>query len=114
MSITKRIKAFFILLKADRELKKAIKKANMMNKGKRTRYYVIPDYHHKLKVCNWSDIKRMRKSGMFSNKVTQTDFIMESFYYTTDRFGNGGLTEKQKRQKRRAWLNYVAQVRHLI
>jgi len=114
MSITKRIKAFFILLKADKELKKAIKSADRMNNEKGTRYYVIPDYHHKLRVCNWSDIKRMRKSGMFSNKVTQTDFIMESFYYTTDRFGNGGLTDRQKKQKRRAWLNYVAQVRRLI
>ena len=106
MDITRRIRAFFILMKADKELKKAINKADKLNLENGIRYYVIPDYRHEL--------KRMRKSGMFSNRATQTDFIMESFYYTPDRFGNGGLTDRQKKQKRRAWLNYVAQVRHLI
>ena len=114
MDITRRIRAFFILMKADKELKKAINKADKLNLENGIRYYVIPDYRHELKVYRWADIKRMRKSGMFSNRATQTDFIMESFYYTPDRFGNGGLTDRQKKQKRRAWLNYVAQVRHLI
>lgn len=114
MGITRRIRAFFILMKADKELKKAINKADKLNLENGIRYYVIPDYRHELKVYSWSDIKRMRKSGMFSNRATQTDFIMESFYYTPDCFGGGKLTRMQMKGKRRAWLNYVAQVRRLI
>ena len=114
MNISKRIKAFFILLKDDRELKKAVKRADKLSKEKNTRYYVLPNSKHVLKVYCWSDIKRMRQYGLFSNRAKQTDFIFESFYYTPDRFGNGKLTDTQLNQKRRAWLNYVAQVRRLI
>lgn len=114
MNMTKRIKAFFILLKADRELKRAIQKAEAMYLRTGRRYYVLPNARHELHAYSWPDIKRMRQAGLFSNRARQTDFITESFYYTCGQWGEGSLTPMRRKQKRRAWLNYVAQVRHLI
>lgn len=114
MNIIKKIKAFFILLKADRELKKAIAKANRLYKRNNMRYYVLPNAQHELRVWRWADIKRMRRAGLFSARATRSAFLFESFYHTPDQFGAGALTDKQRKGKRRAWLNYVAQVRHLL
>ena len=114
MNIVKKIKAFFILLKADSELKRAAAKADSLYKRNNIRYYVLPNARHELRVWCWADIKRMRRAGLFSARATLSAFLFESFYHTPDRFGAGALTDKQRKGKRRAWLNYVAQVRHLL
>lgn len=114
MKIVKRIQAFFILMKADRELKQAIRQADRMHLRTGHRYYVLPNTRHKLHVYCWADIKRMRRAGMFSKRATQKDFLFESFYHTPGQFGEGALSPQRRKQKRRAWLNYVAQVRCLV
>lgn len=114
MKIVKRIQAFFILLKADRELKRGIRQADRMYLRTGRRYYVLPNTRHELRAWCWADIKRMRQAGMFSNRATQKDFLFECFYHTRGQFGEGTLTPQHRKQKRRAWLNYVAQVRHLL
>ena len=114
MRIAKRIRAFFTLLKADRELRKAVKEADRKHSKDGCRYYVIPDTRHRLRAYSWADIKRMRAAGMFSRLARQPDFIFESFYYTPGRYGHGGLDKRRMEQKRRAWLDYVAQVRRLL
>lgn len=113
-NIIQRIKAFFILLKADRELRRAIRLADEKYHQNGRRYYVIPNTRHELKAYSYADIKRMRRAGLFSTHATQTAFLHESFYYTPDQFGTGSLTPMQRKQKRRAWLNYVAQIRKLL
>ena len=113
MKIVKRIQAFFILMKADRELKQAIRQADRMHLRTGHRYYVLPNTRHRLHAYCWADIKRMRRAGLFSNRATQKDFLFESFYYTPGQFGEGALSAQRRKQKRRAWLNYVAQVRRL-
>ena len=84
MNMTKRIKAFFILMKADRELKRVIKQADRLYLKNGRRYYVLPNLRHELHAYCWADIKRMRRAGMFSNRATQRDFLFESFYHTAD------------------------------
>lgn len=113
MKIVKRIRAFFILLKADRELKRAIRQADRLHLRTSRRYYVLPNTRHELHAYSWADIKRMRRAGMFSNRATQRDFLFECFYHTPGQWGEGALPPIRRRQKRRAWLNYVAQVRRL-
>ena len=114
MKIVKRIQAFFILLKADRELKRAIRQADRLHLRTGRRYYVLPNARHELRAWCWADIKRMRQAGMFSHRATQADFLFESFYHTPGQWGEGRLSPLQRKQKRRAWLNYVAQVRRLL
>ena len=113
MKIVKRIQAFFILLKADRELKRTINQADRLHLRTGRRYYVLPNTRHELRAWCWTDIKRMRQAGLFSNRATQKDFLFESFYHTPGQFGEGALSPHQRKQKRRAWLNYVAQARRL-
>lgn len=108
------IRRFFILLKADRELRQIIKQADRMYLRTGRRYYVLPNARHELHAWCWADIKRMRRAGMFSNRATQRDFLFECFYHTRGQFGEGALTPQRRKQKRRAWLNYVAQVRRLV
>lgn len=111
--IFKRVKAFFILWKADRELRKTIKKADELHKLHNKRFYVIPNAKHQLIVLSWSQIKQMRKQKVFSAHADEKAFISESFYFTPNRFGNK-LTKNKIKAKRQAWLNYVAQVYQLL
>ncbi len=113
MKIVKRIQAFFILLKADRELKRAINQADRLHLRTGRRYYVLPNTRHELRAWCWTDIKRMRQAGLFSHRAMQHDFLFECFYHTPGQFGEGRLSPLQRKQKRRAWLNYVAQARRL-
>lgn len=112
-NIYKKFSSFFVLLNADIKLRRAIKKAEMLHDRDKKRYYVIPNLKHDLIVVNWAQIKQMRKNKIFSNRAKQPDFIHESFYYTGDSYGTGKLSAKSKKNKRKAWLNYVAQVRRL-
>ena len=108
------MKRFFILLKADRELEQAIRQADRLHLRTGRRYYVLPNARHELRAWCWADIKRMRQAGLFSNRATQHDFLFECFYHTPGQFGEGHLSPLQRKQKRRAWLNYVAQARRLF
>lgn len=111
--IIKKVKAFFILWKADRELRKAIAKADALHRQHNKRFYVIPNTKHQLIVLSWSQIKQMRKQKIFSAHADEKAFIVESFYFTPNRFGNKLTTSKIK-AKRKAWLNYIAQVKDLL
>ena len=102
----KELKVWFAMRKADRELDKAIEAAWRMHDTYGIRYYVIPDYNHRLKVFAWSDLKRMRQQGMFSNRCKESDFIRECFYFTPIRKGHPRINESAERMKRKAWREY--------
>lgn len=105
------IKKLIARWKAEKELDKAVTKAVRMYEANHKRYYVIPDTHHMLRVFSWSELKQMKKRGMFSAKVKEPDFIRECFYYTPSRFGNDGINREKKVQKRKAWLTYYTAYR---
>ena len=111
--IFRKIKAFFILRRADKELRTIIKKADQLHKNHNKRFYVIQNSKHELIVLSWSQIKQMRKQKIFSTHADEKAFISESFYYTPNRFGDR-LSAKKINAKRKAWLNYVAQVKGLL
>lgn len=111
-TIFRTIKTFFILLKVDIQLRYAIRKADRKHKQRGCRFYVIPNFNHQLISRSWSEIKQLRKQGYFSAHASENEFILESFYYTPNRF-NQALSDKQKKKKRSSWLNYVAQVKKL-
>ena len=101
-----KVKMFFKLRKAHKELDDAIILADNMYKEHNRRFYVLPDMHHKLRVFSWSQLKQMRAQGLFSGKVTEPDFIRESFYYTPSRIDKMFLKPETKDKKRKTWLEY--------
>lgn len=92
--------------KADRELTRAIIKALKLYDVHNKRFYVIPNTHHRLKVYSWSELKQMKKQGLFSSKCKEPDFIRESFYYTPSRIDGDYLSDKSQERKRKAWREY--------
>lgn len=104
--LIERIKVWFAMRKADRELTRAIVKALKLYEIHNKRYYVIPDTHHKLRVFSWTELKQMKKQGLFSAHCKEPDFIRESFYHTPSRiegeFMKSGIQEK----KRKMWHEY--------
>lgn len=100
-----RIKMFIARRKANKELTEAIIQADQMYSIHKKRFYVIPDTKHRLRVLSWTELKQMKKQGLFSNKVKEPDFIRESFYYTPSRFGEF-MRPETKDSKRKMWLEY--------
>lgn len=105
-NLVKRIKRYFALKKAEKELSKAIAKAESLYKSGNRRYYVIPDTNHHLRVFSWSELKKMRKQGLFSTNAKEPDFIRESFYFTPSRIDASHMKPEVKIRKKKAWLNY--------
>lgn len=105
-NLFKILKNKYIIYKAGKELDSAAKAADKMFRMHNKRFYVIPDIHHNLRVFSWSQLKQMRKQGLFSNRCKEVDFIMESFYYTPSRLEQTSLSAEKKAKKRKAWLEY--------
>jgi hypothetical protein len=78
--LIKRIKRWFALRQANKELTDAILQAEALFRMYNKRYYVIADYRHQLRVFTYSQLKQMKKQGLFSATVKENDFINESFY----------------------------------
>lgn len=104
--LIERIKVWFAMRRADKELAKAIVKALKMYEVHNKRYYVIPDTHHRLRVFSWSELKQMKKQGLFSNKCKEPDFIRESFYYTPSRIEGEFMKSDTQMKKRKMWHQY--------
>lgn len=100
-----KIKFWFAMRKADSELRRAVIMADKLYLAHNKRYYVIADYTHRLRVLSWSELKQMKKQGMFSSAVKEPDFIRESFYYTPSRLGEY-MKPESKEKKRRLWHTY--------
>ena len=111
-TIIRKIRRFLVMLKADRELQKSIRIADSKHRETNRRYYILPNNKHKLLVLSFSHIKKMRKLGMFSNRVNEANIIDECFYYTPNQWGNP-LSSKKRNIKRKMWLNYIAQAKRL-
>lgn len=109
--LIRRIQFWFAMRKADKELTRAIVKALKMYEDHNKRYYVMPDTHHKLRVFSWSELKQMRKQGLFSAHAKEPDFIRESFYYTPSRIDGGFMKQSTQEMKRKMWHNYYKMFR---
>ena len=101
-----RIHMWFEMRKADKELNKAARTAWDMYRIHNKRFYVIPDTHHQLRVFSWSELKQMKKQGLFSSQCKEPDFIRESFYFTPSRIEDTELTFEVKLKKRKMWHEY--------
>lgn len=104
--IVSRIKMYFAIQKAHKELDNAIILAEEMYKAHNKRFYVLPDMQHKLRVFSWSQIKQMRAQGIFSGRAKEPDFIHESFYYTPSRLDQMYMKPDTKEKKRKSWIEY--------
>lgn len=109
--LIRRIQFWFAMRKADKELTRAIVKALKMYEDHNKRYYVMPDTHHKLRVFSWSELKQMRKQGLFSAHAKEPDFIRESFYYTPSRIDGDFMKQSTQEMKRKMWHNYYRMFR---
>lgn len=105
-NLIKKVKFFFVKRKADNELTNAILVAEQMFKQNNTRYFVLPDMKHNLRVFTWTQIKKMRQQGLFSPEATEVDFIRESFYFTPSRIDKTYMKPETKDKKRKMWWEY--------
>lgn len=104
--LIRRIKLWFAMRKANAELRDAILEAEALFRMYNRRYYVIADYRHQLRVFTYSQLKQMKKQGLFSSTVKENDFINESFYYTPSDKVCTFMKPETKERKRKAWLEY--------
>ena len=105
-NLTKAIKTWFAIRKANKELTAAILEAEEMYKTYNKRYYVIADSKNMLRVFSWSQLKRLKKQGLFSPHVKENDFISESFYFTPSRIDQMYMKPETKEKKRKMWIEY--------
>lgn len=113
-NIFKQIRIWFVLLRADIQLRYAIKEAKEKYSRRNVRYYVISNYDHRLITCNRSEVRKYRTDGYFGHSVRIDDFNRECFYYTPYANGKNPISAKERALKRRSWLNYVLQAKGLI
>lgn len=109
--LIKRIKVWFALRKANKELTEAILAAEANFRMYNKRFYVIPDFNHRLRVFSYAQLKQMKKQGFFSAKVKENDFFNESFYYTPADRTCQYMTPQTKEKKRRQWIEYYKKYR---
>lgn len=102
----KKIKWYFIKRKANKELTNAILEAEKLFKSCNSRFFVLPDYKHRLRVLSWSQIKMMKSQGIFSAEAKEPDFIRECFYYTPSRIDKTYMKPETKEKKRKMWIEY--------
>lgn len=114
MKIFKKIRIFFVLLKADIQLKYAIKEAEKKYRLRNVRYYVIPNFEHRLITRNRYEIRKYRTDGYFDYSAKMDSFKEECFYYTPYANSQEAISLKEREAKRKAWLNYVLQAKGLI
>ena len=109
--LIKRIKVWFALRKANKELTEAILAAEANFRMYNKRFYVIPDFNHRLRVFSYAQLKQMKKQGFFSARVKENDFINESFYYTPADRTCQYMTPQTKEKKRKQWIEYYKKYR---
>jgi hypothetical protein len=104
----KKVKEWFAIRKANKELDDAIIAAEAMFKMTGKRHYVIADNKNRLRVFTWSQLKQMKKQGLFSATVKENDFIKESFYYTPCSLDHTYtyMNSETKDKKRKMWIAY--------
>lgn len=105
-SLIKKIKFYFVMRKANKELTDAILEAERMFRTNNTRYFVIPDYKHKLRVFSWGQLQKMKNQGLFSANCKESDFIRECFFYTPSKIDKTYMLPETKEKKRKMWLAY--------
>lgn len=104
--LIRKIKVWFALRGANKELTEAILVAEANFRMYNKRFYVIPDFKHRLRVMTYAQLKQMKKQGFFSSNVKEPDFIRESFYYTPSDKDCSYMKPETKEKKRKAWLEY--------
>lgn len=114
MKILRKIIIFFVLLKADIQLKYAVREAEKKYRQRNVRYYVIPNFEHRLITRNRYEIRKYHTDGYFDYSAKMDNFKEECFYYTPYANGQETISVKEQEAKRKAWLNYVLQVKKLI
>lgn len=107
----RKLKMWFAIMKANMELDDAIIEAERCFKEYNKRFYVIPDMKHRLRVFSYSQLKQMKKQGLFSSTVKENDFINESFYYTPSDKTCLYMTPQTKEKKRKMWIAYYKKYR---
>lgn len=109
--LIKKIKGWFAIRKANKELTDAILTAEALFRLHNKRHFVIPDFKHQLRVFNYSQLKQMKKQGFFSANIKENDFINESFYYTPSDKSCQYMTPETKEKKRKMWIAYYKMYR---
>ena len=102
----KKVKEWFAIRKANKELDNAFITAEAMFKMTGKRHYVIADNKNRMRIFTWSQLKQMKKQGLFSATVKEADFIKESFYYTPYSLDHTYMKPETKDKKPKMSLAY--------
>lgn len=109
--LIRKIKLWFAFRKANKELTDAILQAEASFRLYNKRFFVIADHKHRLRVFCYSQLKQLKKQGLFSARVKENDFINESFYYTPSDRNCLYMTPQTKEKKRKMWIEYYRMYR---
>lgn len=111
-SMIKRLRRFFITLRAHVRLWVATAKADRayadaeLKNSKDKRFYVMPDADDKLIIMNRSQFRKLKQYKYMDGDVQVKHLIKESFYFTPYSGGANAMTSEQKRLKRVMYVRY--------
>lgn len=107
----------FQKLRAQLQLREAIKMANRAHAESGARYYVIPGAmdKRKLLVIDRANFRKMKQKGYITEKAYVRDLELECFYFTPYRNGSCAITRdifKIKTEQYKKWCESVSRKRN--
>lgn len=82
----------------------AVKKAENEHEKNKSRYYVIPAESGKLIVLDRQNFRLLKKKKYFSNNISTTNLLYQSYYYTADRSGKGEMPKNRMLGKKKDFV----------
>lgn len=112
MSIRKRIARLVVVMLANNQYRKAVKKADRLYQKDRQYWYVVPDMRspRKLMVMNRKGYRGIREDLyriMDRSRSGLTSVRYGAIYHTCDRGGANGLSAQEKETRRLAFVKMV-------
>lgn len=98
----------FVKFMAYVRLQEAIRLADNQHRNNGQRFYVMPAADGKLIIMDRKNFRGLKRKHYINGNATQRDLLVECFYFTPTRDGNGAITPEQLRLKTAqyyAWVN---------
>lgn len=109
--------AFFVRLWANREWKRGVRAAENRARRERKIIYLAKNTFHPDRLVTYCRSQfRMEKHiyGWHARLLTMTTLKRGCYYYTADRFGQNGMSEREKERRRKAFVKERLRAAKLI
>lgn len=67
------------------------------------RFYVIPSEKGKLVIMDRKNFRMLKRKKYFSQQMSTTNLMLQSYYYTPDRAGKNGMTPESVKARKEAF-----------